>query len=239
MSDNLRASAGTTTYRSGQEARDYGRSASPEAGAAYEAYGRNDNSSARYSGRSYRSERDYRGDHGDHGWRDMADSRTVWTIAIGAGLGLLGALLVSASGQPSRTGWQGMTDRQRSRRGSSNRGFVEKDETSDLIASNKVEGTAVYDPQGNKLGEIKHFMVGKRSGRVAYAVLSFGGLLGFGTNYYPLPWNALDYDPEKGGYVVNLDKDRLKSAPSHSASGSGFSDPGYGRQVSEYWLIVG
>jgi sporulation protein YlmC with PRC-barrel domain len=55
---------------------------------------------------------------------------------------------------------------------------VEMDETTELIASSKVEGTAVYNHQGEHLGEVYSFMVGKRSGRVAYAVMSFGGFLG-------------------------------------------------------------
>jgi sporulation protein YlmC with PRC-barrel domain len=80
------------------------------------------------------------------------------------------------------------------------------DETNRLIASDKVEGTAVYNRQGEKLGTIRNFMVEKRSGKVEYAVLSFGGILGMGDSYHPLPWNVLTYDTTQGGYVVDLDK---------------------------------
>ena len=73
-------------------------------------------------------------------------------------------------------------------------GSAETDETDRLIASNKVEGTAVYNRQGERLGSIYNFMVDKRSGQVEYAVLSFGGFLGIGEDYYPLPWKALTYD---------------------------------------------
>src|SRR4051812_28383392 len=59
-------------------------------------------------------------------------------------------------------------------------GSIATDETGELIASNKVEGTAVYNRQGEHLGTVYNFMVGKRSGQVAYAVMSFGGLLGMG-----------------------------------------------------------
>jgi PRC-barrel domain len=76
------------------------------------------------------------------------------------------------------------------------------DETDELIASNKVEGTAVYNQEGERIGTLHHFMVGKHSGQVAYAVMSFGGLLGLGENYYPLPWNELTYDTNRGGYVI-------------------------------------
>lgn len=109
------------------------------------------------------------------------------------------------------------------------------DETRDLIASNKVEGTAVYDRNGERLGSVYNFVVGKRSGQVAYAVMSFGGWLGMGGSYHPLPWNALTYDTNRGGYVVNLDKDRLRNAPSHKADHDTSSDPGFWRRVADYW----
>ncbi len=112
---------------------------------------------------------------------------------------------------------------------------VETEETGDLIASNKVEGTAVYNRQGEKLGSVYNFMVGKRSGKVAYAVMSFGGFLGLGESYHPLPWEALTYDTAQGGYVVDLDKERLSNAPSYGAGEDPFSDPAYGRRVSDYY----
>lgn len=83
---------------------------------------------------------------------------------------------------------------------------IATDETNRLIASNKVEGTNVYNREGEKLGTIYNFMVDKRSGGVEYAVMQFGGLFGLGSDYYPLPWDILAYDPGQGGYVVNLDK---------------------------------
>ncbi len=67
---------------------------------------------------------------------------------------------------------------------------IATDETSELISSSKVEGTAVYSPEGDKLGTISNFMVNKLSGQVEYAVLQFGGLLGIGSDYYPLPWKC-------------------------------------------------
>ncbi|WP_246529706.1 PRC-barrel domain-containing protein [Microvirga zambiensis] len=114
-------------------------------------------------------------------------------------------------------------------------GSVEMDETTDLIASNKVEGTVVYNRQGEKLGEVYNFMVGKRSGEVAYAIMSFGGFLGIGQKYHPLPWNALTYDTNKKGYVIDADKERLMGAPSYQAGEEPFSWPEYGQQVRDYW----
>ena len=73
-------------------------------------------------------------------------------------------------------------------------------ETTALIGSDKVEGTDVYNARGDHMGSIEHVMIDKRSGQVAYAVLSFGGFLGMGSDYYPVPWAALTYDTTLGGY---------------------------------------
>lgn len=104
------------------------------------------------------------------------------------------------------------------------------DETSDLIASNKVEGTAVYNTERERLGSIQNFMVDKHTGQVAYAVLKFGGFLGIGDDHYPLPWDALSYDPEVGGYVVDLDKETLERAPRYGDEEPLF-DRLYGQQI--------
>lgn len=115
-----------------------------------------------------------------------------------------------------------------------------KSETADLIASDKVEGTTVYDMRGTKLGTIHNFMVNKQSGQVAYAVLSFGGFLGMGSNYHPLPWNQLTYQPAMGGYVVDLTREQLEGAPTYAASDTSLWDqPGYGREVDDYYGSVG
>ena len=112
---------------------------------------------------------------------------------------------------------------------------VVTDETWDLIASDKVEGTAVYDRRGERLGSVYNFMVGKRSGRVAYAVISFGGWLGMGESYHPIPWSTLTYDTDRGGYVVGLTKESLRNAPSHKADQDTSSDASYWRRVGAYW----
>ncbi|MBN2973969.1 MULTISPECIES: PRC-barrel domain-containing protein [Sphingomonas] len=112
---------------------------------------------------------------------------------------------------------------------------VETDETDRLIASNKVEGTAVYDREGNKLGSVYNFMVDKRSGKAEYAVMSFGGFLGMGDDYHPLPWDQLTYDTDKGGYVVNLTKEQLEGGPRYSAGNEPAFDRAYGQQVYGYY----
>ncbi len=78
-------------------------------------------------------------------------------------------------------------------------------------------------------------MVGKRSGRVEYAVLSFGGLFGMGERYHPLPWNALEYDTGKGGFVVDIDKDRLKGGPSYERGQEPQFNRDYGEKVYGYY----
>jgi sporulation protein YlmC with PRC-barrel domain len=79
---------------------------------------------------------------------------------------------------------------------------------SDIISSEKVEGTAVYDVAGEKLGSIDDLMIDKISGQVRYAVLEFGGFLGMGTDRFPIPWKVLKYSTDKGGYLAPLNSKR-------------------------------
>ena len=108
----------------------------------------------------------------------------------------------------------------------------------DLIASNRVEGTVVYNRAGERLGHISNFMVDKRSGQVRYAVLSFGGFLGMGHDHYPLPWSMLNYDTDKGGYVVDLAKETLDEAPRHLPGEQPDYDDAYGRSVFQYYGLI-
>jgi hypothetical protein len=107
-----------------------------------------------------------------------------------------------------------------------------------LIASNRVEGTAVYNRDGEKLGRIENFMVDKVSGRAEYAVMSFGGFLGIGDDHYPLPWSKLTYDTEQGGYVVDLDRDKLENGPKYRAGEEPAFDRDYDRRVHDYYGVV-
>ncbi len=112
------------------------------------------------------------------------------------------------------------------------------DETRRLIASNKVEGTEVFDRSGQVLGTVHNFMVDKVSGQVAYVVMSFGGFLGIGESYHPLPWKALTYDPGLSGYVVDMDRDRLADAPRFDGDADPFADPDFGRRVDGFYRIA-
>lgn len=109
------------------------------------------------------------------------------------------------------------------------------DETQRLIASDKVEGTAVYSANGEHIGSVHNFMVDKHSGKVAYAVMSFGGFLGIGERYHTLPWDTLNYEQSHGGYVVNLTREELEGAPHHARDEDPWADPDYGRRVYGYY----
>jgi sporulation protein YlmC with PRC-barrel domain len=82
-----------------------------------------------------------------------------------------------------------------------------------MISSENVRGTEVFGPNGDAIGQIEHLMIDKPSGRVTYAVISFGGFLGMGHSQYPLPWGALNYDSELGGFRTNVTAAQLKTAP--------------------------
>ena len=95
---------------------------------------------------------------------------------------------------------------------------VATDETGSLIAASKVNGTSVYNRQGESLGSIYDVMIDKISGQVSYAVMSFGGFLGMGEDYYPLPWSKLHYDTQLGGYRADITENQLKGAPKFTRS---------------------
>ena len=112
------------------------------------------------------------------------------------------------------------------------------EETAELIAAAKVGGTPVYNRHGERLGTVEDVMLDKRSGRVAYAVMSFGGFLGIGERYHPLPWSLLRYDVELGGYIVDIDRSQLEKAPSYAASEEAdWADRNWGKQVSDYYGV--
>jgi sporulation protein YlmC with PRC-barrel domain len=105
-----------------------------------------------------------------------------------------------------------------------------------LIAASKVNGTNVYNRAGEKLGSVYDVMIDKRSGKAEYAILSFGGFLGIGDSYHPLPWRSLTYDEAQSGYVVDIDRSRLEGAPVYSdRDADRWRDPAYGKQINDYY----
>jgi sporulation protein YlmC with PRC-barrel domain len=90
---------------------------------------------------------------------------------------------------------------------------LKKDETFALISASKVQGTNVYNTSGERVGDVDDVMIDKATGKIAYAVVTFGGFLGMGKDRYALPWAALKYDTRQDGYVVGVADDVLKSTP--------------------------
>ena len=119
--------------------------------------------------------------------------------------------------------------------GSTSSATTDRRETATLIGSDKVDGTAVYGADQEKIGSIQRVMIDKISGKVAYAVMSFGAFLGMGEDYYPVPWSTLKYDTNLGGYRVNLTNDQLKNAPKYSSSTDWNWSRDNDRRVYEYY----
>jgi sporulation protein YlmC with PRC-barrel domain len=102
-----------------------------------------------------------------------------------------------------------------------------------LVSSEDVEGTNVYSVDGKKIGAIDHLMIEKETGRITYAVISFGGFLGLGHNHYPVPWAALKYDRKLAGYVTGITQEQLKDAPAFSDDAP--SDRDWQAQVQKHY----
>jgi hypothetical protein len=111
---------------------------------------------------------------------------------------------------------------------------LQTDENIRLISSKKVEGTPVVGRDGERLGQIDSFMVDKYSGRVAYAILAFGGVSGMGESLLPLPWSYLTYDEARKGYSLNLTSEQLKNAPKFKPSEAPEFDLGYRRNLHQF-----
>src|ERR1700688_725558 len=78
-----------------------------------------------------------------------------------------------------------------------------------LIASDRIEGTLVRRPDGEKIGKIKRLMIDKEGGTIAYAVMSFGGLFGLGDNHYQIPWSLLKYNRSLDAYESDIPDEQL------------------------------
>ena len=103
------------------------------------------------------------------------------------------------------------------------------------LVSALVDDTAAYDADGKKLGSVYSFHIDRRSGQVEYAVLSFGGFLGLGQSYHPIPFGALSVDEGLGGYRVNLPKAVLDGGPSYRPDSAPTWNAAYAERVSSYF----
>jgi hypothetical protein len=114
----------------------------------------------------------------------------------------------------------------------------DESESGNLIGSDKVEGTAVFGADNQQIGSIERVMIDKISGKVSYAVLSFGGFLGIGDDHYPLPWQSLKYDTDLGGYVTGITEDQLRGAPKYGDDNTwDWSDRSATRSVNGYYGV--
>ena len=102
-----------------------------------------------------------------------------------------------------------------------------------LISTDRVEGTTVFDASGKKIGQIDHLMIDKSSGAVRYAVMSFGGFLSLGSSHYPLPWSTLKYNSAREGYLTNVTEEQLRDAPEFADDS--WTDRAWESQVHQHY----
>lgn len=111
-------------------------------------------------------------------------------------------------------------------------------ETSSLIGSDKVEGTEVRNPAGELLGTVERVMIDKLTGKVAYAVIAFGGFLGIGHKHHALPWSMLRYDTDQDAYAVNLTKEQVQGAPTWRGDEDfDWRDRDWGQRLHDYYRV--
>ena len=105
-----------------------------------------------------------------------------------------------------------------------------------LILSSRVIREPVFNREGERIGHLDDLSIEKVSGRVVYAIMSFGGFLGMGEKFHPLPWPLLDYDVERAGFVVPLDRSVLENAPSYTLEElRALGGPGYQETILAYY----
>jgi hypothetical protein len=119
-------------------------------------------------------------------------------------------------------------------------GFVLSDASNHLvpshpfIASDRVEGTSVFDPLGHQVGIIKRLLIEKVSGRVQYVDLGFGGFLGMGVHHHTIPWEKLTYDRGLQGYRTDITEAQVRSAPTLSGDDQAWADRKREQEIRDY-----
>ena len=104
-----------------------------------------------------------------------------------------------------------------------------------IIESDRVEGTAVFDPSGDQIGTIKRLLIEKVSGRVLYVDVTFGGFLGIGVHHHTIPWEKLTYDRELGGYRTDVTAEQVRGAPTFFGDEQIWHDRNREKQMRDYW----
>jgi len=108
--------------------------------------------------------------------------------------------------------------------------------TMNVLSASTLSGDKVRNSHGEDLGKIEDFMLDMDSGRIAYAVLSFGGILGIGDRLFAVPPEALMLDNEEHCFVLDVDKKALENAPGFDKNEwPDFADPSFGSQIYSYY----
>ena len=103
------------------------------------------------------------------------------------------------------------------------------------IRASRVIGTPVKDGAGETIGKVEDVILEKTDNNIMFAVVGFGGVLGVGEKYHPLPWQVLNYDKGKDGYVVSLTKEQLKRAPYYARDELSDNDLAWRQKVFDYY----
>jgi sporulation protein YlmC with PRC-barrel domain len=105
-----------------------------------------------------------------------------------------------------------------------------------VLAADTLTGDKVVNLQNEDLGKIEHLMIDLGTGRIAYAVLSFGGFLGMGDKLFAIPWSALTVDTLEKRFILQVDKELLKRAPGFDKEQwPNMADRAWGTQVFKYY----
>jgi Uncharacterized conserved protein len=105
-----------------------------------------------------------------------------------------------------------------------------------MLAASTIEGTGVQNEAGEDLGEINELMIDLEKGRIAYAVLSFGGFLGMGDKLFALPWEVLSISPSGDVFILNVPREKLEQAPGFDPDNwPDMADTAWGESVHTYY----
>ncbi|WP_457090379.1 PRC-barrel domain-containing protein [Microvirga sp. P5_D2] len=107
-----------------------------------------------------------------------------------------------------------------------------------VIESDRVEGTAVFDLQGHRIGTIKRLLIEKVSGRMVYVDVTFGGFLGLGVHHHTIPWGKLSYDTGLHGYRTDITEEQIRGAPAFYSDDQVWPDKKREQEMWDYWRDV-
>jgi len=113
------------------------------------------------------------------------------------------------------------------------------DELPIVLSASTLSGNKVRNLAGENLGKIEEFMIDIVTGRIVYAVLSFGGILGLGDKLFAIPWQAMELDTESHSFILDVDRERLENAHGFDKKDwPDMADPRWGEQIYSYWDVT-